>query len=66
MNLNPETKNSPLQIRLTEIGRVHSPFKQATGTPIQPTIIPCDAAAGWTPCRTKPSWPTTALNERTF
>jgi tRNA-Thr(GGU) m(6)t(6)A37 methyltransferase TsaA len=27
---------SPLEIRLTEIGRVHSPFKQATGTPIQP------------------------------
>ena len=24
------------EIRLTEIGRVHSPFKQATGTPIQP------------------------------
>ena len=28
--------SSPLEIRLTEIGRVHSPFKQATGTPIQP------------------------------
>jgi tRNA-Thr(GGU) m(6)t(6)A37 methyltransferase TsaA len=27
---------SPLEIRLTEIGRIHSPFKQATGTPIQP------------------------------
>ena len=25
-----------MQIRMTEIGRVHSPFKQATGTPIQP------------------------------
>jgi tRNA-Thr(GGU) m(6)t(6)A37 methyltransferase TsaA len=27
---------SPLEIRLTEIGVVHSPYKQATGTPIQP------------------------------
>ncbi len=36
MNLNPEIKTPPLEIRLTEIGRVHSPFKQATGTPIQP------------------------------
>jgi tRNA-Thr(GGU) m(6)t(6)A37 methyltransferase TsaA len=27
---------SPLEIRLKEIGRVHSPFKHATGTPIQP------------------------------
>jgi len=27
---------SSLEIRLTEIGRVHSPFEQATGTPIQP------------------------------
>lgn len=31
------TKNTPPpEIRLTEIGRVRSPFKQATGTPIQP------------------------------
>ena len=27
---------SPTEIRLFEIGRIHSPFKQATGTPIQP------------------------------
>jgi len=27
---------APPGIRLTEIGRVHSPFQQATGTPIQP------------------------------
>ena len=34
--MNASKKSSPLEIRLTEIGRVHSPFKQATGTPIQP------------------------------
>jgi tRNA-Thr(GGU) m(6)t(6)A37 methyltransferase TsaA len=28
--------NSPWEIRLAEIGRVHSPFQRATGTPIQP------------------------------
>jgi tRNA (Thr-GGU) A37 N-methylase len=28
--------NPPLEMRLFEIGRVHSQFKQATGTPIQP------------------------------
>jgi tRNA (Thr-GGU) A37 N-methylase len=27
---------APLEIRLSEIGRIHSQFKQATGTPIQP------------------------------
>jgi tRNA-Thr(GGU) m(6)t(6)A37 methyltransferase TsaA len=27
---------SPPELRLTEIGRVHSPFVRATGTPIQP------------------------------
>jgi tRNA (Thr-GGU) A37 N-methylase len=26
----------PLELRLTEIGRIHSPFSQATGTPTQP------------------------------
>jgi len=26
----------PLEIRLSEIGRIHSPYQQATGTPIQP------------------------------
>jgi tRNA-Thr(GGU) m(6)t(6)A37 methyltransferase TsaA len=31
-----ENKNSPPPIRLTEIGRIHSAFVQATGTPIQP------------------------------
>ncbi len=34
--MNAMKTTSPLEIRLTEIGRVHSPFKQATGTPIQP------------------------------
>jgi tRNA-Thr(GGU) m(6)t(6)A37 methyltransferase TsaA len=34
--MNTSKNISPLEIRLTEIGRVHSPFKQATGTPIQP------------------------------
>ena len=34
--MNPPKISPPLEIRLTEIGRVHSPFKQATGTPIQP------------------------------
>jgi tRNA-Thr(GGU) m(6)t(6)A37 methyltransferase TsaA len=29
-------KNMTTGLRLSEIGRVHSPFKQATGTPIQP------------------------------
>jgi tRNA-Thr(GGU) m(6)t(6)A37 methyltransferase TsaA len=30
------SKNTPTELRLSEIGRVHSPFRQATGTPIQP------------------------------
>jgi tRNA-Thr(GGU) m(6)t(6)A37 methyltransferase TsaA len=34
--MNPSKTTASLDIRLTEIGRVHSPFKQATGTPIQP------------------------------
>ena len=34
--MSSEKITSPLEIRLTEIGRIHSPFKQATGTPIQP------------------------------
>ena len=34
--MNAPKNTSPPEIRLTEIGRVHSPFKQATGTPIQP------------------------------
>lgn len=34
--MNSSTSTSPLELRLFEIGRVHSPFKQATGTPIQP------------------------------
>jgi tRNA-Thr(GGU) m(6)t(6)A37 methyltransferase TsaA len=28
--------SGPLEIRLFEIGRIHSPYQQATGTPIQP------------------------------
>jgi len=27
---------APVDMRLCELGRIHSPFKQATGTPIQP------------------------------
>ena len=34
--MNAPKNYSPLESRLTEISRVHSPFKQATGTPIQP------------------------------
>jgi tRNA-Thr(GGU) m(6)t(6)A37 methyltransferase TsaA len=33
--MNKPTTTSPPELRLTEIGRVHSPFMQATGTPIQ-------------------------------
>ena len=34
--MNTPINHSSLEIRLTEIGRVHSAFLQATGTPIQP------------------------------
>ena len=34
--MNPPKLTTSLEIRLIEIGRIHSPFKQATGTPIQP------------------------------
>ncbi len=34
--MNTPVNNPPPEIRLTEIGRIHSPFKQAAGTPIQP------------------------------
>ena len=34
MKTNPPS--APLKIPLTEIGRIHSPFVEATGTPIQP------------------------------
>lgn len=34
--MNALKNTSPLEIRLMEIGRIHSQFKQATGTPIQP------------------------------
>jgi len=34
--MNAAKTTPPLELRLTEIGRVHSPFMQATGTPIQP------------------------------
>lgn len=34
--MNPPKTAALSEIRLTEIGRVHSPFKQAMGTPIQP------------------------------
>lgn len=34
--MNKPKTNGTLDFRLREIGRVHSPFKQATGTPIQP------------------------------
>ena len=27
---------SPMEMRLFELGRIHSPFKPAAGTPIQP------------------------------
>ena len=32
----PSRINPALEIRLSEIGRIHSPFQHATGTPIQP------------------------------
>jgi tRNA-Thr(GGU) m(6)t(6)A37 methyltransferase TsaA len=34
--MNSSQINPPLEIRLTPIGMIHSQFKQATGTPIQP------------------------------
>jgi len=34
--MNTLKNHPPREIRLQEIGRVHSPFQQATGTPIQP------------------------------
>jgi tRNA-Thr(GGU) m(6)t(6)A37 methyltransferase TsaA len=34
--MNSTKTDSPLEIRLFEIGRIHSQYKQATGTPIQP------------------------------
>jgi len=34
--MNPAKSSSATEIRLSEIGRIHSPFKQAAGTPIQP------------------------------
>ena len=34
--MNSTDNGLPLEMRLFEIGRVHSPYKQATGTPIQP------------------------------
>ena len=34
MTATPST--SPVEMRLVELGRIQSPFKQATGTPIQP------------------------------
>jgi len=34
--MSSSTASSPLELRLFEIGRVHSQYKQAAGTPIQP------------------------------
>ena len=31
--MNPAKSSSATEIRLSEIGRIHSPFKQAAGTP---------------------------------
>ncbi len=35
--MNSFTNITPLEMRLSEIGRIHSQFKQATGAPIQPS-----------------------------
>ena len=34
--MSPAKDRRAMEFRLSEIGRIHSPFKQATGTPIQP------------------------------